>query len=46
MEEWRFHYTEHEMSNRKLDTKDVKSFVGGHWSTLSEIIKRGNKEDV
>lgn len=46
MEEWRFHYTGHEMSNHRLDTKDVKSFVGGHWSTLSEIIKRGNKEDV
>lgn len=45
MEDWRFHYTEHEMSSRKLDTTDVKTFVGGHWSTLSEIIKRGN-EDV
>jgi hypothetical protein len=45
MEEWRFHYTDHEMSNHKLDTSDVKSFVGGHWNTLSEIIKRGN-EDV
>ena len=44
MEVWRFHYTEHEMSNRKLDTKDVKTFVGGHWSTLSEIIERGNDD--
>lgn len=46
MEEWRFHYTDHEMSNNKLDTADVKSFVGGHWNTLSEIIERGNEEDV
>lgn len=45
MEEWRFHYTDHEMSNNKLNTAYVKSFVGGHWSTLSEIIERSN-EDV
>lgn len=45
MEEWRFHYTEHEMSNNKLETQDVKSFVGGCWSTLSDIIERGNKDE-
>ena len=43
MEEWRFHYMEHGMSSRKLNTADVKSFVGGHWNTLSEIIERGNE---
>lgn len=45
MEEWRFHYTDHEMSNADLSKLNVKTFVGGHWNTLSEIIERGN-EDV
>ena len=44
--EFLFNYTDIEMYNNKLDTADVKSFVGGHWNTLSEIIERGNEEDV
>lgn len=46
MECWEYEeFKYHPISTDKLDTSKVKTFVGGCWSTLSDIIERGNKDE-
>lgn len=46
MECWEYEeFKYHPISTEKLDTYNVKTFVGGCWSTLSEIIERGKNNE-
>lgn len=46
MECWEYEeFKYHPISTEKLDTSKVKTFVGGCWSTLSDIIERGKDNE-